>query len=154
MSIFIENGFSAFWNQNSSYVLSSVESQKGVIVIQRMFRWEPEGRYRCTKSMAIAPFWFSTEHLWSAITPFWLSTDAIMFPLFSDSKKSVAINKELVSRVANLLMQLMKSENSQKWRPGVRNTFVSNIWALNTLLKSDVTNRPLSWIPMNVVHAL
>ena len=24
-----------------------------------VFRWEPEGRYRCTKSMAIAPFWFS-----------------------------------------------------------------------------------------------
>ena len=23
-----------------------------------MFRWEPEGRYRCTKSMTIAPFWF------------------------------------------------------------------------------------------------
>ena len=39
--------------------------------------WEPEGRYCCTKSMAIAPFWFSTEHLWAAITPFWLSTDDI-----------------------------------------------------------------------------
>ena len=25
--------------------------------------------------MAILPFWFSTEHLWSAITPFWLLTD-------------------------------------------------------------------------------
>ena len=25
--------------------------------------------------MAIAPFWFSTEHLWSAIAPFWLSAD-------------------------------------------------------------------------------
>ena len=39
-----------------------------------MFRWEPEGRYYhwlCT----IAPFWFSTEHIWAAITPFWLSTD-------------------------------------------------------------------------------
>ena len=44
-----------------------------------MFRWEPEGRYCCTKSMAIAPFWLSTDvynadnvitfyiglHLWS-----------------------------------------------------------------------------------------
>ena len=29
--------------------------------------------------MAIAPFWFSTEHLWSAITPFWLSTDDIVY---------------------------------------------------------------------------
>ena len=27
--------------------------------------------------MAIAPFWFSMEHLWSAITPFGLSTDNI-----------------------------------------------------------------------------
>ena len=26
---------------------------------------------------AIAPFWFSTEHLWSVITLFWLSTDDI-----------------------------------------------------------------------------
>ena len=38
-------------------------------------RWEPERRYRCTKSIAIAPFWFSMEHLWTAIMPFWLSTD-------------------------------------------------------------------------------
>ena len=34
----------------------SVENQNGAIVV-----------------MAIAPFWFSTEHLWTAITPFWLS---------------------------------------------------------------------------------
>ena len=28
--------------------------------------WETEGRYRCTKYMymAMAPFWFSTEHNW------------------------------------------------------------------------------------------
>ena len=42
-----------------------------------MFRWEPEGRYRCTKSMVIAPFWFSTEHCRLALTPFWLSSDDI-----------------------------------------------------------------------------
>ena len=42
-----------------------------------MFRGEPEGRYRCTKSMVIAPFWFSMEHIWTAIMPFWLSTDVI-----------------------------------------------------------------------------
>ena len=31
----------------------------------KMFRWEPEGRYHCTKSVAIAPFWFSYpwEHI-------------------------------------------------------------------------------------------
>ena len=34
-----------------------------------MFCWEPEGRYRRTKYMGIAPFWFSTEHCWTALTP-------------------------------------------------------------------------------------
>ena len=48
--------------------LSSAESQKGVIAVQSC----------CTKSRAIAPFWLSTEYLWSAITPFWLSTDDIL----------------------------------------------------------------------------
>ena len=45
------------------------------LLLYKVFRWEPEGRYCCTKSMAIAPFWLSTEHLWTAITPFWVSTD-------------------------------------------------------------------------------
>ena len=48
---------------------------EGRYCISEMFRWEPEGCYRCTKSMAIAPFWFSIEHLWIAIVPLWLSTD-------------------------------------------------------------------------------
>ena len=43
-----------------------------------MFHWEPEGRYCHWLCTAIAPFWFSTEHLWAAITPFWLSTDDIL----------------------------------------------------------------------------
>ena len=43
----------------------SVENQKGAIAVQSIY-------------MAIAPFWFSTEHLWSAITPFRLSTDDIV----------------------------------------------------------------------------
>ena len=62
-------------NENQSRDISSAESQKGVIADQKMFHWEPEGRYCCTNSMAIAPFWFSTEHHWCAITPFWLSTE-------------------------------------------------------------------------------
>ena len=41
----------------------------------KMFHWEPEGRYHCTKSTAIAPFWFSTEHRWIVITPFCFSAD-------------------------------------------------------------------------------
>ena len=27
-----------------------------------LFHWEPEGRYHCTKSMALASFWFLMEH--------------------------------------------------------------------------------------------
>ena len=84
--------------------ISSVESQKGVIEIQRFIlflfiyfhSWvggpfssadfqrgqrcsveNQKGAIRCTMSMTIAPFWFSAEHFWIAITPFWLSTDDI-----------------------------------------------------------------------------
>ena len=46
-----------------------------------MFRWEPEGRYPCTKSMVIAPFWFSTEHLWIVIMAFWFSADDMVISL-------------------------------------------------------------------------
>ena len=55
-----------------------------------MFHWEPEGRYCCTKSMAIAPFWFSKEHLWFAIVPFWLSTDNFVY--FNQKKKILVVN--------------------------------------------------------------
>ena len=59
--------------------ISSVESQKGIIADQRCSIENQKGAIAilCT---AIAPFWFSSEHLWnwSAITPFWLSTDDII----------------------------------------------------------------------------
>ena len=48
-----------------------------VSILSKMFSWEPECRYRCTKSLMIAPFWFSMERLWIVIAPFWLSTDVI-----------------------------------------------------------------------------
>ena len=48
----------------------------------KMFCWEAEGRYRCTKSTVIATFWFSGEHLWTAIMPFWLSTDDVWIFIF------------------------------------------------------------------------
>ena len=63
----------------TNWILSSVESQKGVIADQRCSHWEPEGRYCHRLCTAIAPFWFSAEHRWSAITPFWLSTDVVLF---------------------------------------------------------------------------
>ena len=37
------------------------------------------GAITVTKSMVIASFWFSKEHLSIVIAPFWLSTDDIPF---------------------------------------------------------------------------
>ena len=42
-----------------------------------MFRWEPKGHYRPRLCTAIAPFWFSTNHLYPVLTPFSLSTDEL-----------------------------------------------------------------------------
>ena len=62
-------------DHHEAYIVSW--ESEGRYCISKTFHWEPEGRYwLCT---AIAPFWFSTEHLWAAITPFWLSTNDIHF---------------------------------------------------------------------------
>ena len=45
-------------------------SQKGVNAVH-----EPEGHYCHRFCTAIAPFWFSMEHLLTVLMPFWLSTD-------------------------------------------------------------------------------
>ena len=59
-------------------IISSVESQKGDITIQRCSIETRRVLAHCTKSIVIAPFWFSMEHLCILIVPFWLSTDDIM----------------------------------------------------------------------------
>ena len=61
--------------QSSVYIVSW--EPVGHYQYSEMFFLEPEGGYRCTKSVVIVPFWFSTEHLWIVIAPFWLSTDDI-----------------------------------------------------------------------------
>ena len=38
-----------------------------------MFHWEPERHYRHRVCMAVAPFWFSSDHLCKSLTPFWFS---------------------------------------------------------------------------------
>ena len=67
------------WWQKTDNSKSSFESQKGryksPFPLSTMFRWEPEGGYRCTKSMALTPFWFSEGHRWRALRPFWFSVD-------------------------------------------------------------------------------
>ena len=66
---------SSGWLKLFTYCI--VESQKGVITVQ-MFCWEPEGRYRYNNSMAMAPFWFSMEHLWTAIMPYEVLSCALL----------------------------------------------------------------------------
>ena len=48
----------------------SVENQKGAIAVQSLF------------ILVIAPFWFSTKHLWIVIAPFWLSTDEMVYEIW------------------------------------------------------------------------
>ena len=71
----------------------------------KMFRWEQEGLYRCTKSIAITPFWFSTEHCWSAITPFWLSTDDLSSStnLLTSTKKLVWPTNKLITSLLDVI---------------------------------------------------
>ena len=87
--------------------------QEGRNHYSTVFHWEPEGRYHCTKSMAIVPFWssrelcwtalmpfllslykiyamaivpfwFSTEHCWTALMPFWLPADDMSMNVLTD----------------------------------------------------------------------
>ena len=71
--------------------ISSFESQKGFITIQRCSTENQKGINHCTKSMVIAPFWFSTEHDWTVITPSWLSIDDVfeVRRLFSCTKRHI-----------------------------------------------------------------
>ena len=52
---------------------------EGCYCSSKIFRWEPDGRYRHRLFTAIALFWFSREHRWAAITPFWFSTDVLSY---------------------------------------------------------------------------
>ena len=65
-----KNGFLGKWKCH----IFSWEAE-GWYQYSKMFCWEPEGGYHCTMSVVIAPFWFSTEHLWIVIAPFWFSTE-------------------------------------------------------------------------------
>ena len=57
--------------------------------IQRCFVENQKGAIAGTKSMAIAPFWLLTEHLWIARVLFWLSTDDIIRSKQSINKKKI-----------------------------------------------------------------
>ena len=69
-------------------------------------RYEPEGRHCCAKSMAIAPFWFSTEHLWTVLTSFWLAADDI----------HLALHWSRVMLLLLLLLMIWQSPGLPGWR--------------------------------------
>ena len=54
----------------------------------RVFHWKLQLLYRCTKSMALAPFWLSTEHRWTALMPLWFSSPMkwALFTVWKHSK--------------------------------------------------------------------
>ena len=72
--------------------ISSVESQKGAINIQRCSVWEPERHHRHSLCTAIAPFWFSRGYIWVLITPFWLSNSDI-FSVMQRSHRHVNLSR-------------------------------------------------------------
>ena len=61
---------------HTPWFISSAEGQKGINAVQRCsVENQKSAITACTKSVAIAPFWFSVEHRWTSLTPFWLSAD-------------------------------------------------------------------------------
>ena len=61
-----------------------------------------------TKSMAIAPFWFSTEHRWKVLLPFWDSADKMkvesprFFPYWNDQNNYNILPLETAWRIKSL----------------------------------------------------
>ena len=74
-------------NTSGLYICRQLRARRALFLFEDVpLIGEPEGRYRCTMSLAITPFWFSTEHRWRALTPFWLSADKWMCrPLVNNS---------------------------------------------------------------------
>ena len=66
----------------------------------KMFRWEPEGRYRHRIFTAVAPFWFSTAHLWMLIAPFWL---VFIFTWSVESQGALSLFKDVPLRTRRAL---------------------------------------------------
>ena len=77
---------------------------EGCYQYSKMFHCEPEGGYCCT-IVVIAPFWFSTEHLWIVIAPFWLSTDDMLW----SRMMSLQVFKSMT-----LLTELFKTEENKR----------------------------------------
>ena len=82
-----------------------------------------KGCYRCTKPMVIAPFWFSTKHLWIVIVPVWFSTKHLWiviapFWLWTDDFIIVSVKNSISQSInhTSLFFTLQPSTMEPSWR--------------------------------------
>ena len=77
---YCESGIQSILDIERDFSILSVKSQNGVNAVQR---WSIENQKDAIaikmSTKVIAPFWFSTEHHWTALTPFWPSADNLVF---------------------------------------------------------------------------
>ena len=108
-------------NKRSAYNANIITSSSSYIVswhpegryhYSKMFCWEPEGPYRSIAidflNTAIAPFWFSMEHLWTLIAPFWLSTDNMIVLRNNQTRRSLK-NLRLLGHPSSNLAVVFRS---------------------------------------------
>ena len=101
----------------------------------KMFRWDTEGCYCCTKSMAVTPFWFSTEQLWIAVTPFWLSADKLWPKFTYTCNQSVYVNS---TKKANSPKTFAISINWRVYFQNLINPLLVKIEFLTSLYRSTL----------------
>ena len=71
-----------------------LRARRALFAVQRCSTEDQKGAVAVKKSMAIVPFWFSMENIWTVITPFWLSTDNIS-SILKKSDKSFCRNHSM-----------------------------------------------------------
>ena len=103
------------------YILS-VESQKGVIAAQRCSVENQKGAIAVQSLWFIAPFWFSTEHHWSAIAPFWLSADDIYIWYEEKGKYNswISLINVYLGHIAQTVFGILDSLDSESVSDGNR----------------------------------
>ena len=114
----------------------------------KMFHCEPEGRFCHWLCTAIAPFWFSTEHLWILIAPFWLSTaDVCPTPRMDEYQTS----KKLTILICNSLLCTARPAQQTNWYvPHPKNGWVqlmSTLVIKNTDITKSRYNKVIFLIP-------
>ena len=120
---------------------------------EHIVSWEPEGHYHHRLGSAIAPFWFSTEHLWVMIAPFWLSTDDNEYcsALYPTELVKIIWRVNACSHLWMLLLQLLTLVFI------VLLTFVSQLglfWRICDKLQNKLVTKRLKSFPPWMVHRM